>query len=402
MKNVFTLIITLWCLVLVSTISASEDFSKKIDELLNQHNLPGLVLLIKQDNKIVYDSAHGLVNIDKEKRIEKDAIFRIFSMSKPITAFALLQLVDRGEVSLQDDIRKFLPNFDPFEINGQEYKVTVHHLLTHTAGMGYGGGFKNWEDFRYLISHPLSRNNTLEELVDDISGIDLKYVPGNQWQYSIASDVQGALIEAISGMRLDNYLHKNIFVPLEMQDTDFFVPQRKKHRLVDMYEYTAKTFEEAYQFNADKIKFEEKAAKSKYLKQTKLLSGGGGLLSTARDYDNFVTMLLNKGQYKGVKLLSENLVDKMLSSQTKNLDMSFLPRVYPSAGFGYGIGVSQKDEGGRSEGSFFWAGMGGTIFWADPKKKLSVVAMMQLEDGWLALEKWLIPNVYALLESEND
>jgi len=381
-------------------LAAEVSFTKNLDSLLEKHNLPGVVVLVKKGNEIIHYKAHGKVNVKKEELMKEDAIFRIFSMTKPITAFALLQLVDQGKLSLDDNVRKYLPNFEPFEFKGQEQRVTLHHLLAHTSGMGYGGGLSNWSDFRYLISNPLSRSNTLEDLVDDISGIDLKFVPGEKWEYSISSDVQGALIEAVSGIPLDEYFKTYILEPLKMKDTSFYVPKEKHERLVDMYEYEAKTFEEAHTFNGDKIAFIEKAKKSDYLKKSVLISGGGGLLSTASDYSNFLTMLLNKGSFDGKKLLSEQLVERMTTSHTQGLDMSFLPRVHPDTGFGYGMAVKENSDTDtlRNKGSYYWAGMGGTSFWVDPKVDLQVIAMFQVEDGWIALDKWLVPEVYKLIE----
>ncbi len=377
--------------------TSSANFSNNLNDLLVDHELPGAVVMIKKDNKIIHYGAYGKVSVDKQQLMDKDAIFRIFSMSKPITAVALMQLVDTGKVSLQDDIRKYLPEFEPFEFEGKKQIVTVHHLLSHTAGFGYGGGIKNWVDIRYLFANPLSRGNTLTELVDDISGIDLKFSPGEKFEYSIASDIQGAIIEAVTNTPLDKYLSKNIFEPLNMKDTGFFVPEKDKHRLVDMYEYDASTFEEAYVYNKEKILFLETGDESEYLEKPTLISGGGGLVSTTTDYSNFVSMMLNGGKFNGNIILSETMIEKMLSSHTTGIDTHFMPRLYKGTGYGYGVGIKETAGDTRNQGSFFWGGMGGTIFWADPVANVQVVAMMQVEDGWIALEKWLIPEVYKMI-----
>lgn len=376
----------------------SHILNDNIKALLEQYQLPGLVLRVKHKGELIHYTAHGKVNINEEKSVAKDSLFRIYSMSKPITAFALLQLVDEGKVHLKEDIRTYLPEFDPFEVDGDEKIVTVHHLLSHTAGFGYGGGLKNWVDIRYLLANPLSRSNNLEDLVDDLSGIDLKFSPGEKFEYSIASDIQGAIIEKVSGKTLEHYLTQNVFEPLGMNDTHFAVPEGQQDRLVDMYEYDAGTFEKAYVFDKEKILFVERGDDSEYLEMPTLLSGGGGLISTAKDYNQFVSMLLNNGNHNGHQLLSQSLVEKMLSSHTKGLDTHFMPRVYNGTGFGYGVGIKEVSGDTRNQGTFFWGGMGGTIFWADPQAQLEVVAMMQVEDGWVALEKWLIPQIYDLIE----
>jgi CubicO group peptidase (beta-lactamase class C family) len=386
------------CLLSTSTF-ATDQFSNNFSALLTQHKLPGAVVIIKKGDETIHYNAYGKVNVDQATDMKKEAIFRLYSMSKPMTAVALLQLVDQEKISLTDDIRTYLPDFEPFEFEGEPQIVTVHQLLSHTAGFGYGGGIKNWVDIRYLLANPLSRSNNLTDLVDDISGIDLKFPPGSKFEYSIASDIQGAIIEAVANIPLDEYLQKNLFIPLNMKDTGFYVPKSKQHRLVDMYEYDASTFEEAYVFNSEKILFSETGKDSEYLEQAELISGGGGLVSTAMDYSNFVSMLQNKGQFNGKTILSAPLIEKMLSSKTTGLDTHFLPRVYQGAGFGYGVGIKETSGDIRNKGSFFWGGMGGTIFWADPVADIQVVVLMQVEDGWIALEKWLIPEVYKMIES---
>jgi len=389
-------------LFLFSTASFADPlFSQKFKALIKQHELPGAVVLIKRGDATLHHQAYGVVNREHATEMRKDAIFRIYSMSKPITAFALLQLVGQGKVSLDDDIRKHLPDFAPFVHDGRPQVVTVHQLLSHTAGFGYGGGIRNWIDIRYLLANPLSRRNSLREMVDDLSGIELKFVPGQSFGYSIASDIQGALIEAVAKIPLDVYLRQNVFAPLQMKDTGFYVPQSEQHRLVDMYEYEADSLDDARVFNKSKITFVEAGAKSKFLKKPALLSGGGGLVSTAEDYSNFATMLANGGTFGGKTLLSRALVDLMLSSHTRGLNMSFLPRVYPGAGFGYGVGVMEAPGGPRNPGTFFWAGMGGTLFWVDPVARVQVIVMMQVEDGWIALDRWMSTEVHDLLKRQS-
>lgn len=382
----------------VPPVTANDQLEQKIADFVEENNLPGIVTLVKQGDEVLHFSAVGRVNVSSGPEIEKDAIFRVFSMSKPIVALGLLQLVDQRKLSLDDDIRDYLPALDPFEFDGQEYTVTVHQLLSHTAGLGYGGGFRSWAQFRYLISNPLSRSNTLGEMIDDISGIGLMFAPGQRWGYSIASDVQGALIEAISGLRLDEYLRRHVFEPLDMRDTGFWVPPEQAARLVDMYEYDAEGLTELVTFDPSEIEFQEFGRDSDYLAEPILLSGGGGLVSTAGDFSRFVQMLLAKGEFGDKRLLSVELSERMLSSHTRGLDTAFLPMVYPNTGFGYGIGIKEEQGDTRPQGSFYWAGMGGTVFWGDPEHELIVIAMMQVEDGWVALERWLIPEVYSLIE----
>ncbi|REL35101.1 serine hydrolase domain-containing protein [Thalassotalea euphylliae] len=385
-----------------NNVSGVGDFEQKLNALLAEHQLPGVVLHIEHQDKLVLHRAYGKVNINDDRNIAKDDIFRIYSMSKPLAAVALLQLVDKGLVSLEADIRDYLPAFEPFEYQGQRQRVTVHQLLSHTAGFGYGGGIKNWVDFRYLIANPLSRRNDLSDLVNDLSGIDLKFIPGSKFEYSIASDIQGAIIEAVTNKPLEEYFQHNLFEPLKMIDTGFYVPQADHRRLVDMYEYDAGTFEKAYTFNKDNILFVEKAQDSEFLTKPRLISAGGGLVSTAQDFANFADMLANGGVFEGQRILSEELISRMVSSHIQGLDKHFLPRVYHGAGFGYGIGVKEVAGDSRAQGSFFWSGLGGTVFWVDPINELQVVVMFQVEDGWVGMEKWMIEHVYPLISSLAD
>ncbi|WP_428509809.1 serine hydrolase domain-containing protein [Roseateles sp.] len=194
-------------LFLFSTASFADPlFSQNFEVLIKQHELPGAVVLIKRGDATIHHQAYGAVNCEHVSEMWKDAIFRIPTVSEPITAFALLQLVDQGKVSLDDDIRKHLPDFALFEHEGKPQLVTLRQLLSHTAGFGYGGGIQNWIDIRYLLANPLSRRKSLREMVGDLSGIELKFGPGQRIEYSMASDVQVALIEAVTRMPLDAYL----------------------------------------------------------------------------------------------------------------------------------------------------------------------------------------------------
>lgn len=389
------------CNSLAST-SALKEFNEALNTLLIENELPGAVVHIKHKGQVLLHHAYGKVNVEEQEKIEVDDIFRIYSMSKPVAAVALLQLVDKGLVELDADIRTYLPEFDVFEHEGKEQVITVHQLLSHTAGFGYGGGLKNWIDIQYLLANPLSRSNDLSDLVDDLSGIELKFVPGSKFEYSIASDIQGAIIEAVTKQPLEQYFYEHIFKPLNMKDTGFYVPAQAHHRLVDMYEYDAGTFKNAYTFNKEDILFVETGQDSDFLSKPTLISAGGGLVSTAQDFANFVEMVLNDGEFQGRRILSQAIVSKMLSSHTTGLDTHFMPRVYKGAGFGYGFGVKEISGDDRAQGSFFWSGMGGTVFWADPKNELQVVVMFQVEDGWVGMEKWMIKHVYPLIAAANN
>ncbi|MCO7223371.1 serine hydrolase [Pleionea sp. CnH1-48] len=391
MKTNWTLTVTLALLFLTPIVNSANTLDKKIERYVTEHQFPGAVTMIMKDDKIIHYSSVGYNNIKQKKELKKNDVFRIYSMTKPIVSVAVLQLVQQGKIKLDEDIRTYLPDFEPFEFDGKEHTITVHQLLSHTAGLGYFGGFSNWVDFMYLLLDPNDRDNTTDGLISDVSGIGLKHKPGAQWRYSIASDIQGALIEKVTGQRLGDYLKQHIFDPLEMNDTAFWVAAANASRLVDMYEY-----------EDGEVSFGEFGNRSEYLEEPSLHSGGGGLISTTSDYAKFVSMLMHKGQYKNHRILSESLVNTMLSSHTENMDTWLLPKLYPGTGFGYGLGVKEATDGHRAKGSFYWAGKGGTFFWADPSQNLVVVVMTQLEDGWRKMDRWLVPEVYALIDNMKD
>ncbi|SFD60241.1 serine hydrolase domain-containing protein [Pseudoalteromonas denitrificans] len=374
MKLKKVMLLSIVYLSVVGTAVANEQLSKKIEQFLNKKQLPGMETLIIKDGKTWHHSAIGNINLTKKNPLNKDSIFRIYSMTKPVTAVALLQLVEQGKLTLDSYIQDHLPQLLPFTYNGNHQKVTIRQLLSHTAGFGY--------DF------PLLHNSkTQEDLLSGISGYKLNFKSGDKWAYSLASDIQGALIESISGEPLDVYLAKNIFNPLGMKDTSFWVSAQKSSRLVDVYK------SKKDMVNLKTLASEDVA----YLTQTKFLSAGGGLVSTATDYGYFLTMLMNQGKYKGKNILSESLIKMMLTSNTQGLDTGFLEKIYPNSGFGFGLGIKEKTGDLRAKGSIYWAGKGGTFFWVDPKHNLIVVAMMQAENAWPKVNAWLGKEVYSLL-----
>ncbi len=369
--------------LLISAVNAEKKLENDIASYLEQNQFPGMVTLVLKDDEIVHFSAIGSNNLKQQSPIQKDHIFRIYSMTKPITALALLQLVEAGKVQLDSDIREYLPALELFEYDGQEVTITVHQLLSHTAGLGYFGGFSSWNDFLYLILDPNDRDNTTDELISDVSGIELKHKPGAQWRYSIASDLQGAIVEKVTGQRLEDYFQEHIFKPLGMTETSFIVDSKMAPRLVDMYEY-----------EDQEVDLSELARKSDYLEAPNLHSGGGGLVSTATDYAKFVQLLLHKGQYQDKRIIGAQYVEMMLADHAKDMDTWFLPKLYTNGSYGYGIGIKVGEQDIRPKGSFFWAGRGGTFFWGDPENNLVVVGMIQLEDGWRKMDRWLTPKIY--------
>ena len=377
-------------------VSLATDLDTKTEAWQQEHELPGMVTLIVDNEQEVFAHAAGAASMEENRPITMDSQFRLYFMTKPITSAAVMLLVEDGAISLDDDIRQHLPAFKPFRVvgdhQGTPHTVTVRQLLTHTAGFGYGGGCRSWAGLRYLIANPLSRNNTLQEMVDDLSGIDLFFPPGSRWGYSIAHDILAALVENVSGITYDEFLQQRLFKPLGMSDTDFWVPATKAKKLVSMYNW-----------EDSKPTLTEQWNDSDYLQKPQLMSGGGGLVSSARDYARFLQMLLNDGVYKQRQILSAASVELLTSNQLTESHGQLPSQLWPNSGFGFGLGVKLKQNADpRSVGSFYWAGLGGTIFWVDKKERLVVVGMMQVEDGFRKVDDFLAPSVYAWLAQRKD
>jgi CubicO group peptidase (beta-lactamase class C family) len=353
---------------------ANSTLTDALNQYIDKQNLPGVETLVIRKGKVWHHSVVGYNDLEKGSLLKKHSIFRIFSMTKPLVATAMLQLVDKGLIELDANVSDYIPELVSVKLNGKNVEISIEELLAHTAGFEY-----NFD--------ALHKSNDTDEFLNNISSSRLAFAPGTKWGYSMASDIQGAIIEKITGESLDKYLHENVFKPLNMQDTAFWVPENKAHRLVEDYEYE-KSLEKS-----NKIK----ANDAKYLSQPSFLSGGGGLVSTAKDYSHFLTMMLNHGEYKGKQIIKNSTLRKMLTSHTVDLDTGFLPKIYPNSGFGLGLGIKEGKNDLRSRGSYYWAGKGGTLFWVDPTEELIVVAMMQAEDAWPLLNKWLGEKIYNLL-----
>jgi len=374
---------TLKLMLLLAGISSStlanQTLSKQLQAFVVKNNLPGIETLILKDGNLWHHSTVGLAHIKDQRPMQPDAIFRIFSMTKPIVAVAMLQLLEQDKIALDAYIDEYLPELSELKYHGVNTKISIKQLLTHTAGLDY--------DFNALHA-----STDMRDFVRRTSASELKFSPGEKWGYSMASDIQGAIIERVSGLPLDQYLQQHLFQPLQMKDTGFWVPKDKQKRLVEDYKKHKSKNELTALINND----------SKYLHKPSFLSAGGGLVSTAKDYSHFLSMLLNDGQFNGKQIITAKSLKKMLSSQTQGLDMGFLPKIYPNSGFGFGLGIKEGEQDLRSKGSYYWAGKGGTLFWVDPAENLIVIAMMQAENAWPLLNKWLADKIYPLSKTNKN
>ena len=332
----------------------------------NSGEVSGFLTVVARRGKIVHFETIGMRDVENNKPVESDTIFRIYSMSKPITSVAVMMLYEEGHFQLGTPVSQFIPEFenmkvyneDQTEILDAEKKVTIKHLLMHTAGLTYGWGNKPVDE-RYKEAKIFERGTTLADMVKKLGGIPLVHEPGERWTYGVSVDVLGYLVEVVSGMPFEEFLQTRLFGPLGMVDTAFSVPPEKVDRFAALYRYNRgegekKRVGEDAPLANDEVSF--------------FPSGGGGLVSTAADYMRFSQMLLNGGELDGVRILGKKTVELMR---------------YPHHDDWFGLGfrvVTHKNPPNilNSVGNFSWGGAAATTFWIDPEEELIGLLMTQL------------------------
>jgi CubicO group peptidase (beta-lactamase class C family) len=366
--------------------SIRKVFGAKVDA----GEIPGYVALVARRGKVAYFESYGVQNPNTKKPMSRDSIFRIYSMTKPVTSVAAMMLVEEGKMRLSDPISMYLPELanlqvatnaasvkEPSEVQTRPAKnpIRVVDLLLHTSGFTYGF-FKPFPgggpvEQMYLDGGVNDLDITNAELVTRISKLPLKYEPGTTWWYSRSTDVLGRLIEVVSGMTLGEFFDKRIAKPLGMVDTSFRVASNKVSRFVEPFDDDKKGLILQYTDPTKPVKFE---------------AGGQGLTATVMDYARFAHMLLNRGSLDGARILGKKTVELMTTNQVgPNIDLG--PFYLPGQNHGYGLLGAVRTEGPRapaalnpmdgSVGEFYWAGYAGTYFWVDPKEELVGVYMMQ-------------------------
>jgi CubicO group peptidase (beta-lactamase class C family) len=360
--------------------------TEHMQQLVDQKRLAGIVTIAARRNKIVHFEAVGYHDIESEKTMEKDAIFRIFSMSKPITGVALMMLYEEGKFSLSDPLEKYLPEFSNMTVYaGQdeqgktltepvEQKITIRHLMTHTAGLAYGKMMGMHPiDVAYSEAEIFDPDSSLQEFASKVSKIPLKFQPGTTFNYSASVEVQGYLIEKLSGMRFGDFLEQRLFAPLGMKDSGFYVPSAKADRLAQVYHYDNNNQLIAQELYGAAIRFHE---------DQRLQAGGWGMVSTAMDYLRFSQMMLNGGTLDGVRILSPTTVQLMHTNHLPAgvTEMSPMLGGQPGSSFGLDFAIIENPVNNGtaySKGEYYWGGAAGTWFWIDPVEDLVFVGMVQ-------------------------
>lgn len=360
----------------------------KIDHLtrryIDEGKLPGTITLVARRGEVVHLSCQGKMDIEADKDMDDDTIFRIYSMTKPVTSVALMMLYEDGHFQLDCPVSRFIPGFADLKVHSEaglidmEREMTIRDLMTHTSGLTYGFMNATPVDAMYR-ERGVEESADLDEMVEKLCDIPLLFSPGSRWSYSVATDVCGYLVQKISDTPFDEFLKEQIFEPLEMEDTDFFVPEDKIHRLAANYERVVED---------DSMRLVDSPESSIYAKKRGLLSGGGGLVSTVHDYNRFAHMLLGKGEYDGVRILGRKTVELMTMNHlptggdlTSMGQPVFSETPYDGIGFGLGFSVMLDPSTAQilgTPGEFAWGGAASTYFFVDPGEELLVILLTQL------------------------
>lgn len=350
--------------------------------------LSGVVMMVAQDGEVLMNDAVGYQNVEDQVPMSTDSIFRIFSMTKPVAGTALMLLHDEGKFTLDDPVEKHIPALAGMEVfvsqnddgsyvtEPAEHPMTVRELMSHTGGLVYTpplsqGPIANAYAEAGIMNLP---NYTLEESIPKLGDIPLSYQPGSQWVYSISVDVQGYLVEVLSGQPFDEFLQERLFDPLGMTDTGFFVSPENADR-----------FARQYRPRADGTL--ARTDSGMFLQKPKFLSGGGGLTSTAADYMKFAQMHLNMGMHEGKRILSEESIQLMRSNQLPDA-VSGIGQLYPGNVFGLDFAIVGDSAAyqGAPIGTHWWWGIAGSWFWIDPVENVVFIGMIQNDDILYSLQ----------------
>jgi CubicO group peptidase (beta-lactamase class C family) len=369
-----------------------QRVSRAFQGYVDAGELPGAVVLIARNDKVVYLRAFGYQDREQRTMMTPDSIFRIASMTKPIVSVAVMMLAEEGRLDIAAPVAQYLPQFNATQVGierqdansgqtvlalePQKRPMTVQDLLRHSAGLVYGQFGDGLVHRAYRAANVSDRGQSLPELIDKLASLPLAHQPGEVWEYSMATDVLGRIVEVVSGMALDNFVRERITEPLGMQSTRFYVREPDIGRLAQPQIEPATG---------------ERPAMPDVSAKPRLLSGGGGMVSTAGDYLRFAEMLIHGGAAGETRLLAPPTIALMtanalppgvgFSERARTLMADLAPT--PAAGQGFGLGFAVRTAAGRnplpgSVGTYYWTGAFGTTFWIDPREKLIGIMMMQV------------------------
>lgn len=368
------------------SVGLSSERLKRLDALMqhyvDENKLPCTLTMIARQGKVVHRQPYGLMDIKSNKPVKEDTIFRIYSMTKPLTSLSIMMLYEEGRFLLSDPVSKFIPGFKEIKVfagqdeNGirlaeLEREITLHDLLTHTGGLTYGLFGNHPVDALYQEKKVIG-SRTLSEMVDKLVRLPVLAQPGTLWNYSVSTDVLGHIIELVSGQSLDVFFNERIIEPLNMVDTAFYVPEEKQERFASLYTLNG---------NSGTL-MKVNPLMSNYTRSQGFLSGGGGLVSTISDYMRFCQMWLNGGKYGKTRFVSRKTIDLMTMNHLPNDLMPIKLNTTHLLGYGFGLGgrvmvdVAQSQQL-ASAGEYGWGGAASTYFFIDPQEELIGILMTQ-------------------------
>ena len=368
------------------TVGISSERLRRLDDgmqaMVDDGKLAGVVTMLARHGKVVHTDAVGTLDVDQGNAAELDSIFRIFSMTKPVVGVAMMMLHEEGKWQLNDPVANYIPGFADLKVYTAENadgtmqvedlergkRITIRDLMKHTAGLGYTLNPRHPVTKAFQANRVLDADASLQTMIDKMVQMPLIAQPQTMWAYSSSVDVQGYLVEQISGQPLGEFLQERIFEPLGMVDTGFYVPPDKAHRVAAMHSPNAEGTLASSSTGRGALRTTPPAGPS----------GGGGLYGTAPDYIRFAQMLLNDGELNGVRLLAPRTIEMMRSNHLSDGEQA----TYRRPGQGWGLNFSVVTDGAASgeswsTGSYYWVGIAGTWFWVDPEEDLTFVGMIQ-------------------------
>jgi CubicO group peptidase (beta-lactamase class C family) len=385
--------------------TALQRIRPALQAYVDSGKLAGMVAIIARHGKIGYAQAIGYANLADSTPMRTDGVFRIYSMTKPVVAVAILKLAEQGRLRLDDPLSKFIPAFASTKVyaggpstnprlRDPDRAITLEHLLTHTSGLTYGFFGQMPVDSIYRRSNLLDPSRTVRQFADSIARLPLAFSPGDAWTYSMSIDVLGAVIEIASGRPLDVYLDQEIFAPLGMRETAFHITPAMEGRVPVLYSRGAN----------NSLRAAAELIGTSYRPTSRLLSGGGGLLSTPSDYLRFAQMILNGGDLDGERILSRESIAAMTRNHLASGLSPIESPMVGHSGYGYGFAGAVLVDSIRaglpgSPGIYRWWGLMGTFFWIDPKSDLIGMVWTQFNTGRVyPLEQDFQRLVYAAVQ----
>lgn len=368
-----------------------ERITRHLDEnYIRPGKLPCAVTLVARHGKVVWTNAQGLMDVERNKLAQRDTIFRVYSMTKPVTSIAMMQLYEQGRFLLDDPVHKYIPawknlqvcksgTWPDFETEPAATTMTIRDLLTHMSGLTYGFLNRTNLDAAYReLKLDGGGHLTLDGLIERLTELPLEFSPGTAWNYSVSTDVVGYLVQLLADKPLDDYFHEHIFAPLGMEDTGFQVRDEQLARFAACYLHQP----------GDTMKLQDDPERSRYRRPANFLSGGGGLVSTVDDYHCFAQALCQGGEFRGQRIIGRKTLEFMRRNHLPgNQDLPAMSigafSETPYEGSGFGLGFSVKTDVARSlingsVGEYGWGGLASTTFFVDPEEDMVVIFMTQL------------------------